>query len=160
MTEDTDAIKARNLAERMSLGTLSTLAIDPAGYPFGSVMTYVINPEGDPVLLASTLAEHTTNFAADPRASLMIFEDPGQGDPLAFERVTLIGDIEKGVSEAEENAYLAVHPHATGYSKFPDFSFYKLRLNAVRYVGGFGRMSWVGVDEFRSASGNKQTARA
>jgi hypothetical protein len=40
-------------------------------------------------------------------------------------------------------AFLAVHPNAAYYADFRDFAFWKLRVNAIRYIGGYGRMSWI-----------------
>ena len=63
------------------------------GYPFGSVVPYVLDHEACPVLLISRLAEHTKNLAGDARASLLI-NDPGD-DVQAQARVTLLGTAER-----------------------------------------------------------------
>src|SRR5690606_24836103 len=34
---------------------------------------------------------------------------------------------------------------------FKDFAFYSVRVESVRYIGGYGRMSWVGVEDWRAA---------
>src|SRR5439155_17954587 len=92
--EPTHAERARTLVAGANRGVLSTVALDPAGYPFGSVATYAIDEAGRPIVFVSTMAEHTRNAAADPRASLIVTEDfPAGSDPLAAGRVTLIGDL-------------------------------------------------------------------
>jgi heme iron utilization protein len=76
-------------------------------------------------------------------------------DPLSVERLTLVGVCESlaGVeAEAALATYLAVHPAAAGYVSFRDFAFYHLKPVVVRYVGGFGRMSWVDVSEYAKAT--------
>lgn len=149
-----DAVLARALAEKNTEGSLSTVAKDHEGHPFGSVMPYVLDPTGHPILLASRLAEHTSNFEADQRASLMISESihsRAADDPLALQRVTLLGLVRKIDGADVKEMYIARHPYASMYVDFDDFSFYRLTVQDVRYVGGFGRMSWVTADDFLSA---------
>jgi putative heme iron utilization protein len=47
--------------------------------------------------------------------------------------------------------FLAVQPDAAYYVDFRDFAFYRLEPLALRYVGGFGRMSWVTAEDYRAA---------
>ena len=136
-------------------GVLSTVALDPAGYPFGSVATYAIDGAGRPIVFVSTMAEHSRNAAADPRASLIVTEPfPEGSDPLAAGRVTLIGDLLK-VAEDERptvrDTYLAANPASAYYIDFGDFSFWRLEVRSVRYVGGYGRMSWVEAADYAVA---------
>ena len=73
-------------------GALSTLAADPAGYPYGSVVSFGLADDGDPLFFVSLMAEHTQNALRDPRASLLVTEPVPEGaDPLASGRVTLLG---------------------------------------------------------------------
>ncbi|MCA9609836.1 MAG: HugZ family protein [Myxococcales bacterium] len=146
------AERARTLLASRRFGTLGTLALDPAGYPYGSFTTYAM--EGaDPVFLISRLAVHTRHLEADPRASLMVAEAT-EANPLANGRVTLVGDCRRieGDAGAAREAFLAAHPDAAYYAGFSDFGFFRLRVDAVRYIGGFGRMSWVDVDGWRAAT--------
>jgi putative heme iron utilization protein len=136
-------------------GALSTIAVEPAGMPFGSVVTYGLDAAARPCFFLSTLAEHTRNLDADPRASLLVADDtPTGADPLASGRVTLLGVVEEvadaGERAAARAAYLAANP-AAFYVDYGDFRALRLELQGVRYVGGFGRMSWVDVDAFVSA---------
>ncbi|GAA1848638.1 DUF2470 domain-containing protein [Pseudonocardia ailaonensis] len=147
-----DAGHARSLAAHATAGTLSTLAVDPAGFPFGSVAALAVDVTGSPILRLSDLAEHSRNMAADPRASVLVTE-PGEEDPLALARVTLLGRVEVlegDAREAAHEAYRAVHPQGV-YSDFHDFRTYRLAVEAVRYVGGFARMSWVSADSYAAA---------
>ena len=92
--EPSHAERARTLVSAANRGVLSTVALDPPGYPFGSVATYALDAPGRPIVFVSTMAEHTRNAAADPRASLIVTEPfPEGSDPLAAGRVTLIGDL-------------------------------------------------------------------
>jgi putative heme iron utilization protein len=148
----THAERARTLVAGESCGALATLALEPAGYPYGSFVTFALDA-GHPVFLISRIAEHTRNLAADARASLLVHE-VGQADPLANGRVTLIGRavrLPREVTTAR-SAFLTVHPQSAYYVDFSDFDFWCLRVEAVRYIGGYGRMSWVDAGEFAQAS--------
>ena len=147
----THAERARTLVAQFSTGTLCTLALEPEGYPYGSFVT-VAFANGDPVFLISGLAEHTRNLERDHRASLLVAEN-GAVDPLANGRVTLLGPCAR-VDEDTDSAraaFLATHPNAAYYADFRDFGFWKLRVQAIRYIGGYGRMSWISHAEWQAA---------
>jgi len=145
--------RAMTLAWRARTATLCTVAREPAGFPYGSFVTFAIHA-GNPVFLISTLAEHTRNLAADPRASLLIAESV-QADPLANGRVTLLGRCgvleDRSEVDAARRAFLAAHPNAAYYADFKDFSWWRLAVESVRYIGGYGRMSWVSREEWFAA---------
>jgi putative heme iron utilization protein len=146
----THAERARTVVAQLPTGTLCTLAAEPAGYPYGSFVTVAFE-RGHPVFLISELAEHTQNLRKDPRASLLVAQD-GADDPLANSRVTLVGDCTPAADpEAARTAYLERHPNAGYYADFKDFHFWRLEVAAVRYIGGYGRMSWVGVADWLAA---------
>jgi putative heme iron utilization protein len=148
----TDAEYARSLAHAQGRASLSTLTAQ--GYPFGSVVSYVCTSLGEPVVCISSMAEHTINARNDQRASVLIAEPvPAGADPLASARLTLVGDlIEYGrVTDDLRMAFLERHPSARFYVDYTDFSWWRLVPTAVRFVGGFGHMSWVGVPEYTAA---------
>ena len=156
----THAERARTLVAQVSTGTLCTLALEPDGYPYGSFVTVAFDA-ADPVFLISALAEHTKNLERDPRASLLVAEG-GAADPLANGRVTMLGPCTRlqGDCGRERAAFFGVHPNSTYYADFRDFSFWKLHVDHVRYIGGYGRMSWIGQDEWRSAEPDPLAASA
>jgi putative heme iron utilization protein len=148
--------RAATLVASLKTGTLCTIAKEPAGFPYGSFVTFAMDGP-DPVFFISELAEHTKNLRGDARASLLVAEG-GEGDPLARGRVTLLGRCRKlGASggdqerETAKQAYLAAHPNAGYYIDYADFAFWRLDVDAVRYIGGYGRMSWVEIADWRSA---------
>ncbi len=145
--EPSHAERCRTLVSAASRGALSTLAADPAGYPYGSVASYGLDDRGNPLFFVSLMAEHTQNAIRDPRASLLVTEPvPDGADPLASGRVTLMGllspiaDDDRAVAR---DRYLAANPTSAYYIDFGDFTFYRLDVESIRYVGGYGRMSWV-----------------
>src|SRR2546426_1908165 len=125
------AERARTLMYLGRIGSLSTLSRKQPGFPFGSVMPYGLNGHGRPIFLISTMAMHTQNLQADPRASLLVTQDDTGGDPLGASRVTLVGNVlplrEAGVAEARK-LYLARHAHSKDLVDFEDFSFFRMDI--------------------------------
>jgi heme iron utilization protein len=147
----THAERARTLVAQISTGTLCTLAHEPEGYPYGSFVTVAFD-RGNPIFLISGLAEHTKNLERDPRASLLVAES-GSPDPLANGRVTLLGPCTRveGDGGSARAAFFAAHPNAAYYADFRDFGFWKLHVDSIRYIGGYGRMSWIDQADWLSA---------
>jgi len=80
--EPSFAERARTLVYISRVGSLSTLSRKQPGFPFGSVMPYGLHEHGRPIFLISTMAMHTQNLQADPRASLLVTQDDAGSDPL------------------------------------------------------------------------------
>jgi len=151
----THAERCRTLVATARAATLCTVARDPEGYPYGSLVTVAIDARGRPLFLLSTLAEHTGNLVARAEASVLLTEPLDAHDqPLAVGRVTILGPCAKVPSDERASVretFLAHQPTASYYVDFSDFAFYRLEPAALRYVGGFGRMSWVSVEDYRAA---------
>ena len=147
----THAERARTLVAQHKVGALASLAQDPVGFPYASFTTFALDA-GEPVFLISRMAEHTRNLLGDSRASLLV-HDSDKADPLANGRVTLLGRVERvqRPAEREREVFLAAHPTAGYYVDYTDFDFYRMRVESLRYIGGYGRMSWVDADAFRAA---------
>ena len=150
------AERCRTLVAGARSATLCTIARDPAGFPYGSLVTVALDERGRPLLLLSELAEHTQNLAHCADASLLLAEPMDRHrTPLALGRVTLLGPCAKVPAEerdAARAAFLAAQPDASYYVDFKDFAFHRLEPIALRYVGGFGRMSWVTAADYLAAS--------
>jgi hypothetical protein len=117
-------------------------------------MPYGLDDHGHPTFLISTMAMHTQNLQADPRSSLLVTQPDASGDPLGASRVTLLGNVlpvpEPDVTEARI-LYLARYANSRHWVDFEDFSFYRMDILDVYYVGGFGVMGWVSVAEYYHA---------
>ena len=152
--EPSFAERARTLVCISRIGSLSTLSRKQPGFPFGSVMPYGLDDQGRPIFLISTMAMHTQNLQADPRASLLVTQDDAGGDPLGASRVTLVGNVlpipESEVAEARK-LYLARYANSKYWVDFEDFSFHRMDVVDVYYVGGFGGMGWVSTSEYDRA---------
>ena len=149
-TFPSDAELSRTLVASSITASLSTLT--ESGYPYGSIVSYIPNDNGDPVILVSDLAEHTINARTDSKASMLIAEAADGGDPLGKSRLTLVGrlSIIKNPESIRER-YLQRHKHASFYVDYDDFNFWKLSVEEIRFVGGFGHMSWVTSQDYKDA---------
>ena len=152
--EPSFAERARTLIYSGRIGSLSTLSRKQPGFPFGSLMPYALDAQGRPIFLISTMAMHTQNLQADPRASLFVTEPDARGDALGSSRVTLIGRAlripEPELTDARA-VYLTGYPDSKYWVDFEDFFFYRLDIIDVYYVGGFGVMGWVAASDYSQA---------
>nr|MBI3612453.1 pyridoxamine 5'-phosphate oxidase family protein [Nitrospirota bacterium] len=158
-THDTSAAPESSLAERAKallsrerIGSLSTMSQKHQGWPFGSMMPYALDTRGAPIFFISTMAMHTKNLVAEPRASLMVTDANADGDPLGAARVTVMGRALRAPQEeraALRDLYLARHPTAREWMDFGDFAFYRMEIVDIYYVGGFGVMGWVAAGDYQ-----------
>ncbi|MFZ0760908.1 MAG: DUF2470 domain-containing protein [Candidatus Sulfotelmatobacter sp.] len=152
--EPSFAERARTLVYLGRVGSLSTLSRKQPGFPFGSVMPYALEALGRPIFLISTMAMHTQNLHADSRASLLVTQPDASGDALGASRVTLIGTVST-IPEAEvadtRKLYLERYANSKYWVDFEDFSFYRMDVLDVYYVGGFGVMGWVPAPDYDQA---------
>ena len=139
---DFDPVRvAKRLLRATPFGALATLR-DGSTNPFCSLVNIGTLPDGSPILLISRLAVHTRNIAADKRVSLLLSEH-GVPDPLAGARISITGTAEQLADSAAATArsrYLAAHPSAELFVDFADFSFFRVAIEGVHLVGGFGRI--------------------
>lgn len=144
----TAATEARRFLRAQHHGVLSTLSKKLDGYPFGSITPFILDQSGCPIILISTLAEHTKNISADPRVSLLAHSSAA--DFQANARVTVVGNCARMDNQEEPRArYLRYFPNAEGYFDTHDFFFYRIEPVRIRYIGGFGAIHWIESDSFR-----------
>ena len=139
---------ARSLFNTKHYGILSTISAKLGGYPFGSVTPYCPDGEGMPVVLISTIAQHTKNIVADNRCSITIVAEGKEVQAEA--RLCVIGNME--LVDPEEkltiNRYYAHFPETEEYDRVHKFHFYRLKPITYRYIGGFGDIHWFNPKEF------------
>jgi putative heme iron utilization protein len=144
------AERARTLLHIARIGTLCTLSRKHPGVPFGSLMPYALDANGSPLFLVSSMAMHTQNLHADPRASLFVPQPGVTADPLGAARVTLVGRTVPAGPDAR-SFYLKSHENARSWIDFDDFSLICLEVDDVYFIGGFGVMGWITAADFRAA---------
>ena len=156
-----------------TLCTLST-AQGLEGFPFGSIVPYALDGEGRPLILIAEIAEHTRNAELDPRVSLFVSEPNRSGDPQSGWRLNVAGRLTRlrtasntprRPAACEEIVDDEVHEHllaryvervpaAKTYAAEHDFFLWRLEVERVRNIAGFGRIHWVeGQDMLRIADG-------
>lgn len=144
------ASEARRFLHSTHNGVLSTHSSRFEGYPFGSIAPFVLDHDGHPLILISTLAEHTKNIRMNPRVSLIAF-DPTAPDMQAGGRLTLLGDaVMTDQQDGELRArYLRYFPLAEQYFDMHDFLFHRIEIRQARHIGGFGKIHWIPAAELR-----------
>jgi putative heme iron utilization protein len=148
------AEEVRALLRAQKAGVLCTLSVKLGGAPFGSLASYAVDELGEPIFLFSELSQHTQNLAADPRASLFVWDavasaaDPQQGPRACLAgRVTPLDAAEAALVR---DRYLQVHPQAEPFLQL-DFKFHRLVVGEVHFVGGFAQAGWIAAQEIVGA---------
>jgi heme iron utilization protein len=154
------AERARTLAAIGLIGSLSTHSIRFPGFPFGSMMPFAADGLGRPVFFISSMAMHTQNLSQDRRASLLITQPGVAGDPLGAARLTLIGAATAAPAAEVRELYLSRHESANYWQDFTDFAYYRLEVEGVYFIGGFGVMGWVGAEDYTKAAPDPLTVVA
>lgn len=157
------ATAARNLMELADYGDLSTTMSDMhhrrAGYPFGSTVDFATDATGHPIFCLAPLAIHTRNIAADGKCSLTV-KMSGWGG-LANARVTIFGDVQRlpngeyqtAANEIFKSKYHARKEAIDMEDRWGDYTYYRMnRIVDVYFVGGFGTLNWIKLDEYCSTS--------
>ena len=127
-------------------GILSTISKVRGDYPFGSFVTYVSASNRTVYLYLSDIAEHTKNLNHKSKSCITIFKMNSEGDKQNSKRLTLMGDL-KLVSDGDikdcRNRFYTLLPDSKSYSDMHNFRFYQLEIISARWIGGFGKISWL-----------------
>ena len=139
--EDRTAIAgaARRVMRAVDRAALATAQRDAAGWPHPSLALVALDLDATPILLVSSLAEHTRNLLEDDRVGLLFDGTAGLAEPLAAARVSVLGRARRTESAQLRRRYLARHPSAAVYAGFADFACYRVEIERVHLVAGFGR---------------------
>ena len=143
MTGRGEAERARRLLRAVPKAALGTILRAAGGRPYVSLVSVATAHDGAPLLLLSDLADHVKNLEADDRVSLLLDGTGEVEDPLAGERVSLVGRLARTDRASDRARYLARHPAAALYADFGDFAFYRMSVERAHLVGGFGRIHWL-----------------
>jgi putative heme iron utilization protein len=140
---DDPAAAARRLMRGARSAALATALDEAGGWAYVTLVTTACDCDGSPILLLSTLADHTQNLETDARASLLFEAASGRSNPQTGARVTVLGRIGKSGEDRHGRRFLARHPGARLYAGFGDFHFQRMAVERARYVGGFGAAAWI-----------------
>jgi heme oxygenase (biliverdin-IX-beta and delta-forming) len=138
------AAAARRLMRACDRATLATTLKNEAGrWPYASLVLVASDLDASPLLLISTLAEHTKNLRRESRASLLFDGTAGLDDPLTGARATIVGEIAAVSDDHCRERFLNRHPSARAYAGFADFQLYRMAVARAHLVAGFGRIDWI-----------------
>ena len=161
--------KARTVTSVCTSGTLCTLAAREGmqGAPFGSFVDYVLDNNGNPVLLMNDMSMHTINIqqtteATGQPAVVTLFtqrESSGAGEGQDVSRCSLTGVLERMDPDTTEDMdqirmrYSLTHAYADQVMDSPKFAFYRLKPQHIYFVGGFGVLAkWMDPADYAAAS--------
>jgi len=127
-------------------------------FPFGTLVSYLLNDDGQPFMLLAKNAAHTRNIAGNPKVALYVQNPKTPGQKGA--RATLVGEIEEITNPKELQDCKEFYA-----DRFPDqaqplederferyFSMYKINIKDIYYVSGFGVTTcWVEPESFKQA---------
>jgi len=116
------------------------------------MMPFAVDALGRPVFFISSMAMHTQNLNQDAHASLLITQPDVAGDPLGAARLTLIGDAHVVEAAEVRDLYLANYENARHWQNYTDFAYYRLNVDGVYFIGGFGVMGWVSAEDYARAA--------
>ena len=142
------SIAARTLSKSKLYGVLATNSHSMPGYPFGSLVQYCFDNNGHLLLFLSEIAQHTKNIKQSKQASVTIVDDKVNNIQAAG-RVTILGEIYNCDNDNEaKKLYQRFFADSTDYTQVHDFQLYRLQIERVRYIGGFGDIHWIKQDDF------------
>ena len=137
------------------IAILSTISKQHNGYPFGSFVTYVSGWDRTIFLYLSDLADHTKNLKKDHRSCITIYKKNESGDVQNSARLTLIGDLKKvqdSIYEACKERFHNFFPESKAYEQMHDFNLYQISITQARWIGGFGKISWLNPKNWKTVS--------
>ena len=160
--EEESGKMSRLLVKNSLFGVLSTFQTQAAGspsvynIPYGSVADFADDTNGCPLILLSNLERSVINFQSSPLVSLAInsvanstfeFTHPELFDVMTQPRTTLIGKLIPVPPEeldAAKSLYLDKHPKSKAWINFSDFTMYRMTIEDIYVVGGFGNDHYIG----------------
>jgi heme iron utilization protein len=146
--------------DRAYLGTVMRPDAPGAGRPYTSLVLVALDHDASPLLLISTLADHTKNLLAQPAASLLFDGTAGLEEPLTGPRVTVQGTARQSTDAHDRARFVARHPSAAMYAGFEDFGVWRVDIERGHLVAGFGRIHWIEGDELRYNGADASALRA
>jgi putative heme iron utilization protein len=146
------ARRARHLVRAGATAALATAHLE-GGWPYASLVLLACDHDAAPLLLLSSLAEHSRNLTDDDRVSLLLDATVGLDDPLEGARLTVLGRAAISEEPRHRARFLARHPAAALYADFTDFAFYRVSVERAHFVEGFGRIDWIEGDALVHTAG-------
>lgn len=129
------------------------------GFPLVSMVAYLPADDFSVFYIhVSTLAQHTQDLLAEPRAGLLVNEpDDAQSDPQTLARISILGTAEQIASDDANYAdirtrYIARFPQSAPLFNFGDFGLWQIVPRSARFVAGFAQAFNLTPDTLRKIS--------
>ncbi|MFT4514646.1 MAG: putative heme iron utilization protein [Planctomycetota bacterium] len=135
--------------------TLCTAHAEMDGWPFGSIVPYLLTPQGDALVFLSDISEHSKNLQADERATLFVADPAVRDLPQSGARHAMMVKAHRPQGEAASQAeaqYFARFPDAERMRSAHGFELWLLECQRIRWIAGYGGMGWLERDEWTSAN--------
>jgi putative heme iron utilization protein len=123
----------------------ATLATLHEGAPHASLVTPCLDGVGQPVLLVSALAAHTSHLRANPACALLVTGVAPTENPQTTPRLCLRGAARPGAAAGMRERFLRFHPYAAQYVDYRDFNFWTILVSHAQYIGGFANATHLDV---------------
>ncbi|MBS29254.1 MAG: heme iron utilization protein [Alphaproteobacteria bacterium] len=143
--EKSSGLIVRRLIRTSCSAALATVDGESSGTPYASMVLTACTLDGSPLMLLSDLARHSRNLGADARASIL-FGKLGS-EALNQTRATVIGRIEQADDELARARFLRRHANARDQMMFADFRLYRMHVESVHFIAGFGRIETLPADD-------------
>ncbi|MCF6282221.1 MAG: pyridoxamine 5'-phosphate oxidase family protein [Candidatus Polarisedimenticolaceae bacterium] len=140
-------LMARQLLAGSFHGVLSSQSAELEGFPFGSVVPFMLDRQARPIILLSHLAQHTKNLLQHNKCCLTL-QQSADGDVQKLRRLTALAECHK-LPEDEPSLvdrFLHYYPHQRPYYEELNFHFYRLQPVRFYFNSGFGSARWLGTD--------------
>jgi putative heme iron utilization protein len=136
------------------------------GAPFGSYVDYVLDDEGNPILLMNDMSMHTINIQQTTEktgqpavVTLFTQRESSVGEGQDVSRCSLSGTLERMDPATTPDMdqirmkYSLTHAYADQVMESPKFAFYRLKPQHIYFVGGFGVLAkWMDPADYAAAS--------
>ncbi|USG61341.1 DUF2470 domain-containing protein [Sneathiella marina] len=136
------SLTARSLLRSATTASLGTNMVEGQN-AYCSLVMVATDPAGCPLLLLSDLAVHSHNIAHSPQVSILINEPLDNIDPLTQPRATFQGRLAATHDDQLMRRYLRRYPSAERFAGFADFQLYRLIIERVHLISGFGEIHWI-----------------
>jgi len=156
--------KARTVTSVCTSGTLCTVSQEDGiqGAPFGSFVDYVLDDNGNPILLMNDMSMHTINIRKAEQPMVTLFTQLGDSslrtEGQDVSRCSVTGTLQRmDPSDPDMDAvrmrYSIAHTYADQVMDSPKFAFYRLQPAKIYFVGGFGVLAkWVAPEDYHAAA--------
>jgi putative heme iron utilization protein len=129
---------------------LSTHSLSMQGYPFSSVVPFLMTEEGNLVVYVTNIAQNSRNMKKYNKVGLCIYYGK-QSDSQASARITVLGMAKvDAVDDQLQTQYMTIFPQAKSYVQAHDFRFYLISTECVCYIGEFGEIYWFSLNDWQS----------